>query len=700
MLAAHCPMSNPRKKKVFTRLYLAYGIGALLTYVLLMVFIMPWWHVGNHPVLVTMETDPEHPVSLAFDGSDSILPLIPLDGSEQAQRSWITELPPRPHYQLSLVFPEGSSGEVILSKLEVVRLSPKENRVSLDFLDMAATESEGIQLTRLPSGLRVFAEPGSRLPLDFPMPTPNPFQWLKAWTQATIGFVVFSLVLFLTLSTGSLFPDRVLAYRRRTPAWEILVLLVFVLVGSMAHLHLVQHSMPDFAPGESDLYLRQAMAQPGEATTLRPGYPFLLDLTAGRLGWDMGEVTTLQAGLFCFSLAMLGLSMVRLVRSFVLGPVLILAALSPPALWASRHIGAESVTTSTWLLSLAAFLFLWKREKWLRWLGILLFGLILSAANLVSSSAILLLALPAGLLFGTLIWTVVIRGVAFWKLGVFWATIAQVMIPVAMVFMTCLGVSSTPGSCGVEAHGSSASLSSGMLELQPLVGSPAYANVLRERASNGFSHDGPAMKGVPDLAERSAESLPVKARFVAWGRLSLWGLFLPDRIAGTAQSIRTDYRLHHRFPNSGAAGDVQQSLTALMRDTGQLVHVPERHSNRTLVLYNGTFIGVYGWFYRILLVAALVGWVFGLLDRKLSAAILVLPYMLNILMQVYSLSISSEGIQSMDALLWVGALAGLLCANPKALQRPTDESDRRTMRPIRPKRLFRRHSDLSTVNAD
>jgi hypothetical protein len=50
--------------------------------------------------------------------------------------------------------------------------------------------------------------------------------------------------------------------------------------------------------------------------------------------------------------------------------------------------------------------------------------------------------------------------------------------------------------------------------------------------------------------------------------------------------------------------------------------------------------------------------------------------------------------------LWLGALAGLLCINPRAMQKPTDETDRRTMQPIRPKRLFTRQETIPGIPRD
>ncbi len=695
-------MVNPRKKKVYRRLYLAYASGALLTYCLLMLMVMPWWNISNMSVLLTIDADPAETIHLSYSDKEEPLPLVPLGDPASENEQWVTELPPRPDYDLSLIFPDGSPGNIVLRSIEVIRLSPDQERSTSTFLDLPASPSDNVQVKRLPNGVRVFAEPGGSLTFNLELAAWTPYQWLSSWGRATFGFVLVALVLFFALATGALFPDRVQAYRRRTPAWESLVLLVCIVVAALAHLHLVRHSMPEFTPGKSDAYLRQALdlheGSVSASSMSRPGYPLFLETVGARSDWDMAQVTLIQGVLFCISLGALGFSMLRLVRAPALGPFLILAGLSPPALWASRHIGIESLTASSWLLCLAVFLFAWKREGWQRWLGFLLFGLAMVVAKLVCHSALLLLVLPLGLLFGTLIWTVVIRGVAFWRLEVFWRTFGQVFIPVLLLILLFIWMEAP--FRGVESESASAAYTSEMFEVPALLGTEAYESVVRERAQNDYRFGGPAMEAVPNLASSSARLLPWQATFVAWGRLSLWNLFLPDDVTVSGHPLRKDYRLTNRYLSARKAKQVQDSLTKIMRDTGQLVQVPEVRSNQQIVAYNATFLQIYEWFYRILLVLALAGWMIGLLDRKLLAAGLVLPFMLNVLLQTFALSVGSEAIQSMDALLWMGALAGLLCTNPKAMQRSTDESDRRTMRPIRPQRLFTRHEEVTNFPAD
>jgi hypothetical protein len=246
----------------------------------------------------------------------------------------------------------------------------------------------------------------------------------------------------------------------------------------------------------------------------------------------------------------------------------------------------------------------------------------------------------------------------------------------------------------------SAPFTTGMFEVSSLGTGELYEAVIRERAVNGYQFDGPAMSAFPGLADKSAEALPARAMVMAWGRLSIWGLFLPNIETYSGHPLLSDFALGTRFKSPKQATAVQESLTRLMRDTGQLVHVQERRSNRQIYAYNKTVGEIYRWLYRVLLMGGLVGWMIGLADRKSLATVLVLPYLINILYHVLFMDIGSHWIQSLDAFLWLGALSGLLCINPKALQKPTDETDRRTMQPIRPKRLFTRQRVIPGMPKD
>ncbi len=701
-------MNSTRKKTVYLRLYLAYCICALVVYVLLMAFVLPWWHASNHPVVVNLGAGSAQSIGLSYSPNEDPLPLMPVGEPQGYHWKWATELPPRQSYELELVFPEGTEGEVVFKQLELIQLIPERESSFLGVNDMSEMENPGIQLKKTVDGVRIYAEPGGRLSLEIEVAA-TAYTWLQTWAKASFGYLLMAVALFFGLATFLQFPDRIQAYRKKIPVHEIIILLAFAVIGTLIHLHLLRYSMPVFSPGESDQHVLQAIQiSKGELTgnedgslAVRPGYAYFLSQVAGRADWDMSAVTMAQGILFSIALTLVGLAVTRLINSWILGPVLVLAFISPPVIWVSRHIGVESLTTTLWLLGLSAFLFQWQREKWQKWLGFVLYGVIVSITLSITSSGLVMLTLPVGLLVGTFVWSAIIRGTSFWKLGVFWRTAGQVAVPVVMLMLTCMTVRLTqPVSwnlCSLPVDQSAAPFSSGMLELSAFVGDDAYGSIINERVKNGYRFDGEFITSDSGIAEKSKKDLPMRAKWVSWGHLSYWGLFLPDLETYSGQKLVKDYTVRNGYKSAADAKGVQDSIASIMRETGQAIFVQEKRSNRQVVVYNQTFVGIYKWFYRILFFVALGGWMIGLADRKHLAGLFVLPFMLNIILHVFSLNLGSEVIQSMDALLWIGALAGLLGASNKALQKPTDETDRRTMKLIRPTRLFTRQSTIPGV---
>lgn len=705
-------MERTRKKTIHLRLYLAYCICALLVYVLLMAFVLPWWHVSNHPVVLTLGAGSAQKMQLSYAAGEEPLELVPVGQTEGYHWKWATELPPRPFYNLELIFPEGTVGEVVFKQFELIQLLPNRESSFLSVNDVSQMENPGIQLKKMVDGMRIYAEPGGRLELEVEAAAPTAYTWLQTWARASFGYLVMAVVLLFALAAFVQFPDRIQAYRSKTPLWELAITLAFGIFGALIHLHLVNHSMPDFSPGESDVYVKQAiLMSKGEgfsgsaesAVPVRPGYPFFISKVASASNWDMGKVAISQGVLFAVALTLVGLALTRLIHALAIGPVLVLALLSPPAIWASRHIGMESINTSLWLLGLAAFLLQWQREKLEKWLGFVLFGVVVAIAACFSSSGLLMLILPFGMLVGTLVWCMAMRGLNFWKLGVFWRSVGQAFVPVLLLIIgnVMLVIAQPQGRnpFSLQADQSSASFTSGMFEIRAIEDRAEYTSVINQRIRSGYRLNWNAIPGVQSLAGRSSELLPMRAHWVALGRLAFWGLFLPDVETVSGNKLLQDYSVKNNFASAAEAKGVQDSIAAIMRATGQPVFVQEKRSNRQVVAYNQVFIEIYRWFYRLLFFVALAAWLIGLSDRKHLAGLFILPFMLNILLHVFSLNLGSEVIQSMDALLWIGALAGLLGASAKALQKPTDETDRRTMKPFRPTKLFTRQNTIPGVKS-
>ncbi|MEX0325474.1 MAG: hypothetical protein AB3N33_05240 [Puniceicoccaceae bacterium] len=696
-------MDDIRQKVVLRRFYISFAVVELVLYLLLMVFVLPWWHASNHPVVLSLGAGSAQNVQLAYATDEEPLPLVPLGEPEGYQWKWGTELPPRPSYDLALVFPEGTAGDVVLKDLRVTCLSEGVETYPMDMSALEDLKDGAVRIHKISTGYRVQAEPGGSVPISVYLPTASPFDWLVIWFKATFGFVVVGLILFFSLVTFLRFPDGVHAYRKKTPPHEILVFVICALLGAVIHLHLVRHAMPAFSPGESEQYLMQAIGTAADGSDLpsqglRPGYPAFLAQVGEWTSWDLSNHTIVQAIIFCAALLVLGLSLVRLVQGYILGPIVLLAMISPPVIFASRHIGVESVAASGWILSMAAFLLYWQRDGFLRWLGIVLFSLFAFWTASITPTGLMLYMLPIGLVSGTVWWTVKVRGWEFWRMSVLWRAGSQAIIPFIVLYGGSLYFISVEADdsaiCSLPGPSAAAPFASGMFEVRAFVDSAAYPKIINERAANDYSFDGPAMTQFSGLAQASIEELPFRAKLVAWGRLTGWSLFMPDVKTYGQEPLVQDYRVWTKFRSERQAREIRAELVKIMRATGTVVQVIEKISDKQLVMYNETIIPVYKWFYRVLLFLALAGWIIGLSERKYLAAVLVFPFLLKVLLHILTMDVTSESIQVLDACLWLAALAGLLGLHPKAMQKPKDERDRRCMPPIRPKTLMTRHKEV------
>jgi hypothetical protein len=699
-------MGETRQRIYLRRFHIAYGIGALIVYALLIAFSFSWWHASNHPVKVNIGAGSAQQMELKFAENEAPLKLVPLGKVEGYHWNWGTELPPRAEYDLALVFPEGTIGEVILKEIEVTRLSPEKSKSLLEDDSLADSEDGRVRIKKTIHGAQISADPGGVLPIEIEFPALTPYEWLKSFFQATVGYIIVAVILMLMIVSLLRFPDHIASYRKRSPVAELVLVAIFAAIGAWLHITLVTNSMPEFDPGNSehDIILAFEFDKGIEYVnhsghlTARPGYAFFLSQVLSEDRKNLADVTLTQAIVLCVSMLILALSCTRLVQGYYIGPIVLLAMLSPPAVWASRHIGEESLIVSFWALGLAAFIWLWKRSQPSRWIGFILFGLIVAYASTVSVMGLLLMSLPLSLVLGTFWWCVSIRGAEFFKLPILWKTIAQCTVPVVILFITSVVVmwmlpASTPLS-SIPVSATSAPFVSGMFDVRSVGDGPAYTNLINERFRNGYRYDGPAMSAYQEMPTASRDLLPMRAKLVGWGRLSAWGLFFPNRQTYALDPLAPDYKVRMTFRSQLQGQKVRTALSQIMRQTGEYVQVLEKRHNKNVVLYNNIIVSKYPVFYRVLFFLAITGWLVGLSERKYLSSVFMIPFLLNIVLHVYMLHISGGEVQGFDSFLWLTAVCGLVAAGRKSLQKHTDESDRRCMKLIRPRRLMTRFESM------
>lgn len=722
------------QKKLLQRFYLSYGIGALVLYALLMTFVFPWWQAANHPVILTVGAPPGSRMELVFSSEEDSLPLVPVGKKNGYHWYWGTELPPRPSYQLALAFPEGTTGEVVLSEVKIINLSPKREETTLGLLELGALPPESFRMRPHPDGWGITAEPGAIVPLP-DLPATPLGKWLRDWFMATAGFILIVGMGLLLVVSALRFPDGLRSHSRSIPVIETFALLGCVLIGSLLHLHLVGRSMPDYWPADSTSYAMKTVSLVTESSydtgtheyelNRMPGFPVFMAVVFALFGWSLNAVTLVQGVFFCLSVLILALSLRRLIHGYLIGAAAFAALISPAAVWASRQIATESTFASFWLLALAAFIFTWQQKKAWRWTGWIVFGLCATATVAIRPNGILLYALPGFLWIGTLWWCISYQGTRFWRIPIFWQTSAQVAIPCAMVVLF-LGAWSWRN---YESRGygkptdlteivyANAPFFAGIFDIRAAKNPEEYAWFVNERANSGYWFHGWSLRkyrfrvltdeytriedsSIGDLDrelagfnQASRGLIPLRARLAAWWRVAGWGLFFPQIGAYTMDPLNQNYAVAVSFPNEQREEHIRKNLKWATRNVDQTIEIETAHSDRLIYLYNTTLVPLYPWIYRILFVGSLLGWLFAMAERKYLAAALFTPFLLNILLNIYFLYIIGRYVQVLDASLWMALLAGFACISPNTLQRPVTEDDRRCIPPIKPKRLLTRFAN-------
>lgn len=725
-------MPTPRALQNLKRLYLAYAVGAFALYLILMVFVFPWWHAANHPVVLTLGAPHDAEMSLVFNDSGESVPIAPLGEVEPYHWYWATELPPRPGYDLALYFPEGTGGEWMLSEVKLSTLSPKRSDVTIELATLADDLPTGIQVRRLENGWGIIARSGTSLPLSNSLPPPSPGKWVGSWLSATVGYVLVSGIVLLMLGTALRFPDGIRARKHYISPFETGFLVLGVLAGTIVHLYLVNNSMPDYWPADSTSYAMKAVSLATESSydtgtheyelNRMPGFPVFMAVVFKLFGWNLKAVILAQAALFSVSILCLALSVRKLIHGWLIGPVAFAALISPAAIWASRQIATESTFASAWILALAAFLYLWQHSGTRRLTGWILFGLATTAAVAIRPNGILLLCLPGFLLIGTIWWAWSFRGKDFWKMSLIWKTLGHVAIPCVLVVLF-IGSWSLRNFVSrgypkptdlTEVVWANAPFFAGIFDIRAAKNKKELTWFVNERQNSGYWFHGWSLRKYrfreitdqyqkiedrsilrleQELAEfnqASDELIPLRAKLVGWGRVAGWGLFFPKIGAHTTDPLNQNYKVMSKFPSDKRGEQIRKNLRWATRTVQKEIKIEEAISNVWVVRYNATLVPLYPLIYRFLFLTALFGWLVAMSERKYLAAALITPYLLNIFLNVYFMYIIGRYVQVLDASLWMAALAGLACLNPHALQEPTTETDRRCIPPIRPKRLLTR----------
>lgn len=587
-----------------------------------MVFVFPWWQAYNHTAILVVSGKVDSAIQLGYADAEASVPFRLVADNGGFFLAYRAELPPRRTYDLELVFPEGSGGHFAIHDITLARNWPSNRSIHYEMQSLGGRVEPGLEALPTLEGVRILAEPGATLSLPFTVPGLTPLQWLIEGVKATVGYLALSSIILVLLATLIRFPDRLTASRREPRLIEVILIMAAGLIGGAIHLHLVHHSVPVFHP-------EQSFPDPG------PGYGWIFSRMFEILAWDLNAWTLVQGAVFCFSVLAAALAMSPFLKGYALAIAVGLALVSPAAVWASRHVGPESLQASSWLLSIGAFIWMWQSQGWRRILLTILSGVLMAYAALLTASGLIMLVSPLALATGALAWSWSVRKWQCFKVRVLWRTVGQFGLVALCVLPAASWISFPKGVLQTD-HS--------VVELQN------------------------------DLAER--------------GRLAVWAVWMPDVQLPDGQHLLRSFEVLPAYDSPEAAAEAVDALRELSVWTGRDITLKERQSDVAIFIYNELMAIFYPWIYRLLFVVAVLVWLAAYRKRKFLCGVLILPFLINVVLAVLHGDLSSTAVQTLDAFLWFSSAIGLAALFPDSLQQAPSLDDRRCSVLHRPKRLF------------
>jgi hypothetical protein len=352
------------------KLFKFYLVGAGIVAVLMIpvaVRVAPWYHAAMTPVQLELEAPLDTQIELCWDkAGQACSPLVPYaNPDEKNARLWLGELPPRPFYELSLIF--RSPGEhVALRGLTLVNTQHLESPVFQRRSDSPTMwfVPEDVNVQYLNQVFDLSTESGGRLSLPGIIRPSQSHTWLTVvfvWLLLVGALLVFGALALPLLRLDSSATDLPpVKFSGNLRLWWV----AFGLATTL-HILLVVNSQVLYDPNDSNGYLVKAvsLAELGTYDTggyqfelnRLPGYPLLLAALLKLSGYRLTIVTMLQGAMLSVAVLALALSLRRWLPPFIGAIGIMIAILSPFQIWASRYILTESAFATFATLSLAAF---------------------------------------------------------------------------------------------------------------------------------------------------------------------------------------------------------------------------------------------------------------------------------------------------------------------------------------------------------
>lgn len=389
-----------------------FGIFILLTLIIciftlpIALSLAPWFYAANTSVQLKLNAPLDTEMELCWDqAQQECLPLVPNPGSNSQEASvWLTELPPRPVYHLTLIF----RSPVEKAALQGLILQPQPFATGLlGATDIGASYqvtqltpdvvTSQIEVNRQDDGWHLTGSEGGQLLLNEEI-IPGPGRYLL-WS--TVAFLWSALVGTWLLIGGVCLPlfrrdKQAIAISTLGKATNNKILWLAFGIATTFHLFIVINSPVQFNQYDPIDYIRHAntLLEHGEYTSISrlPGYPVLLAICFWLWGGHLSTVAVLQTIMFDIAVLALALSLQHWLHPILRAIAILVAILSPVQVGYSAYILSESTFASFAIFSIAALFYHLSSRDFPAKVWLLVYAILATFAFLIRQNGVVLFA--------------------------------------------------------------------------------------------------------------------------------------------------------------------------------------------------------------------------------------------------------------------------------------------------------------------
>jgi hypothetical protein len=371
----------------------------------------PWFYAINTRVRLYLTGSAETKIDICWDTQQiQCMPLVPYSNANNkiAQSGeiadlWMGELPPRPKYDISLVF-SSSFQDIIFNELDldssnilIFGYSQNAGVRNLQF-SLDQFKLQGVENQLFNDGNLIEGAVGSQIHLNkeiIPGPpkiSPNWSTTISIWGLILSFYLLIAIPLFL-LPNIVINLDTAIkkAYRGKYPWWVFMFGGGAIVILSL----LVLNSGVIFMEYDPLGYLYLAVGGGYFNDARLPGYPVFLGITLRLFNYNLNNVITIQAILLGISILVCVWTLRKWIQPYLAVLFILLCLFSPAQVHWARWILRESIFASLIILGITAVIAHFTSEKPYSEIWLLIFTAICGISFLVRENGIIL---PAALL--------------------------------------------------------------------------------------------------------------------------------------------------------------------------------------------------------------------------------------------------------------------------------------------------------------